>query len=81
METNFGIEEVNGVALNRYQVHIDFAKNWNQKNIRVETIIIEAQSANHANEIANDVVTKMIEEKELPNLLFYVWEILEDDIL
>jgi hypothetical protein len=62
-----------------YNVTIDFAKSWNQKHFQVKQIELEAENSQHANEIVTNHIQTLISSGDLPDLLFYPWEISEDD--
>ena len=67
------------MSIKTYTFFIDFSNSWDEGEIASESISIKAKDASHANDIAPDIVRRLIIEKELPDQSYYIWEIVESD--
>ena len=62
--------------MKEYQAFVDIAPNGDWENPFVESLVIEAENAKKAEELAAQIA-----KENYPMDEFYVWEIKEDDIL
>ena len=64
-----------------YQLFVDYSHTWEEGDISVLSVIIEAENAKEAKEIMNEKLLRGEYNEETENAPFYIWECSEDDIV
>ncbi|MEK3955719.1 MULTISPECIES: hypothetical protein [unclassified Psychrobacillus] len=65
--------------MNQYNIALDLSETWEERDIQVETVVVEAENAPAASElvavnIQNGEYDELIAGREV-----YIWDVTEDD--